>query len=135
MFLSDLNFKLKWSAAYRKARDVSKVFKPNLICGFEVGGAVPAARLASDLKVPFFTKYMGTIVYPYIKENQLYKVKPYLKGLSVGANLHFMHNDGTKGDKVLQYLGVNKKSIRFTIDGVDKQKFKHLLNSSACRKN
>ncbi len=132
--ISDLKYTLKWLAAYSKAKKVSKEFKPDLICGFEIGGAVPAEKLSKHLSIPFYTKYMGTIVHPYIRENRLEQVKPYVKGLKVKSSIHFMLNDGTKGDSVQKYLGVDPKTIRFRIDGVDKHKFKNLPERESCIK-
>lgn len=126
-FVSDLKFSLKWQAALRIAELEAANRKPDIICGFEIGGAVPAEKLAKMLGVPLFTKYMGTIVYPYIVENRIDKIKPYVKGLSVNADLHFMLNDGTKGDEVLYHFGIPKEKIRFRIDGIDKSKFKSVM--------
>lgn len=132
IFISDFKYTLKWLAAYSKAKKVSSNFKPDLICGFEIGGAVPAEKLSKHLSIPFYTKYMGTIVHPYIRENKLNQVKPYVKGLKVRSSIHFMLNDGTRGDKVQEYLGVDPVTIRFRIDGVDKHKFNDLPNRDNC---
>lgn len=131
-FISDFKYTLKWLAAYSTAKKVSRDFKPDLICGFEIGGAVPAEKLSKHLSIPFYTKYMGTIVHPYIRENRLHQVKPYLKGLKVKSSLHFMLNDGTRGDTVQKYLGVDPGTIRFRVDGVDKYKYKSLPDRDIC---
>ena len=131
-FLSDFKYELKWLAAYATAKKASRSFKPDLICGFEIGGAVPAEKLSKHLSIPFYTKYMGTIVHPYIIENRLQQVKPYLKGLKVKASLHFMSNDGTRGDIVQKYLGVDPDTIRFRIDGVKKYMSNGLPDRDQC---
>lgn len=131
-FISDLKYTFKWMAAYRTAKKAALKFSPNVICGFEIGGSIPAEKLSKKLNIPFFTKYMGTIVYPYLKENNLQAVKPFVKGLKVKPKLHFMLNDGTRGKEVLQKLGANPDTIRFRIDGVDKLKFKNLPNREKC---
>lgn len=131
-WVSDFKYEMKWSAAYAVARRVARAFKPDLICGFEIGGAVPAEKLANKISIPFYTKYMGTIVHPYIQDDTLGKVRPYVKGLSVKAAIHFMLNDGTKGDDVLKYFGVDPSTIRFRIDGIDKDKFSNLPSRKEC---
>ena len=130
--LSDIKYELKWASAYSTAKRVALAHAPDLICGFEIGGAVPASRLSKAISIPFYTKYMGTIVYPYIREKKLNVVRPYVKGLSVDAALHFMLNDGTKGDVVQEYLGVDPSTVRFRIDGVDKSKLRDLPERAAC---
>ena len=132
-YISDLKFELKWIAAFRTAKKASKGFVPELICGFEIGGAIPAEKLSNFLGIPFYTKYMGSIVFPYIESNSLHKVKPYVKGLTVKSHLHFMHNDGTKGDKAQIFLGVSPEKIRLRIDGVEKAKFINLPDRNQCR--
>lgn len=131
-FISDFKYELKWLSAFKIAEKVAAVFKPDLICGFEIGGAVPAEKLAKRLGIPFYTKYMGTIVHPYIEDGTLDRVKPYVKGLSVKSAMHFMLNDGTKGDVVQKFLGVDPETIRFRIDGVDKHKYRDLPSREKC---
>ena len=131
-YISDLKFELKWIAAFRTAKKASKGFAPDLICGFEIGGAIPAEKLSNYLGIPFYTKYMGSIVFPYIESNSLHKVRPYVKGLTVKSHLHFMHNDGTKGDKAQIFLGVKPETIRIRIDGLEKEKFNDLPDRNQC---
>tara|TARA_X000000368_G_C23010814_1_gene703375 strand:+ start:82 stop:1446 length:1365 start_codon:yes stop_codon:yes gene_type:complete len=133
-FISDFKFMLSIHASKKLSLQEIKREKPTVICGFEVAGAVVGEAISRKIKVPFFTKYMGTIVYPYIQQNRLNEVKPYMKGLKVKADLYFMLNDGTKGDKVLSYFDIPKDKIRFKIDGVDKEKFKNLSTKKDARK-
>lgn len=131
-WISDFKYEMKWKSALEVAQKIAGTFKPDLICGFEIGGAVPAEKLAQRIGVPFYTKYMGTIVHPYIQDGTLDKVRPYVKGLSVKAAIHFMLNDGTKGDDVLKYFGVDPSTIRFRVDGIDKDKFSNLPSRKEC---
>ncbi len=120
VWLSDARNWANWAGAYDAASQVAARNRPDVICGFDIGGAVPGERLAKSLGVPFFTKYMGTIVWPFLENGTQHKVRPYLKGLSVNADLFFMLNDGTKGDRVLDRLGIVGEKVRFRIDGVNK---------------
>lgn len=121
--LSNLKIKIKWASAFYSAKKISKKFQPTIICGFEIGGAVPASKIAAKLRVPLCTKFMGTISYPYIQSQQINFIKQYLQSYSVQSDLVFMLNDGTKGDKVLDYLSINPNKVKFTMDGVDTSRF------------
>ena len=120
VWLSDARNSANWAGAYDTASQVAARNRPDVICGFEIGGAVPGERLAKRLGVPFFTKYMGTIVWPFLENGTDHLVRPYLKGLGVDADLFFMLNDGTKGDRVLERLAIEEEKVRFRIDGVNK---------------
>jgi glycosyltransferase involved in cell wall biosynthesis len=119
-WLSDLRFYSNCAGAFNMANKLATRNRPDLICGFEIGGAVPGERLAKRLGIPFVTKYMGTIVWPFLEAKTEHLVRPYIKGLSVDSDIFFMLNDGTKGDRVLKCLGITEEKLRFRIDGVNK---------------
>ncbi len=118
IILSYCRYVAMWKGAYEQGKEVCRDLKPDVICGFEIGGAVPASKLGEKFNLPVFTKYMGTIAYPFIVENRKYLIWQHIKGLSVRADLYLMHDDGTKGKEVLEMLGIPEKKIRCRIDGV-----------------
>lgn len=119
-WLSDLRFYANCAGAFDMAKQVAARNRPDLICGFEIVGAVSGERLAKRLGIPFFTKYMGTIAWPFLEAGTEHLARPYLRGLNVESDIVFMLNDGTKGDLVLKHLGIAEEKLRFRIDGVNK---------------
>ena len=122
-FLSLIRFYMKWSTSFFSMVRHRK-YKPDLILGFEVGGTVSAEWYARLFHLPLVTKYMGTILYPYIKNRKSHLLPQYTRAMKAHSDLVLMLNDGTKGDKVLRSFGINESKIRFSIDGVDKEKLK-----------
>jgi len=97
-------------------------YKPCIVYGYEEYG-VPVAFIISRLfGLPLITKFQGTYLFPYFKENKkvpLY-LFPFMWALRIPADLVIMENDGTRGKEVLEKLGVPEGKIRFWIDGVEK---------------
>ena len=94
-----------------------------LVCGYEVGAAVVASKVAKMLGLPFFTRYQGTFLYPSLAAGDDASVEfpVHLKGTTVPADLVIMENDGTRGKEVLEMLGHKSERIRFWIDGINKK--------------
>ena len=122
-FLSLIRFYMKWITSFFSMVRHRK-HKPDLILGFEVGGTVSAEWYARLFHLPLVTKYMGTILYPYIKNRKSHLIPQYSRAMKAHSDLVLMLNDGTKGDKVLRSFGINESKVRFRIDGVDKEKLK-----------
>jgi glycosyltransferase involved in cell wall biosynthesis len=93
-----------------------------LVCGYEVGAAKAAARVANKLKVPFFTRYQGTFLYPTLAagEDPKQEFPVHYEGTKLKADLIVMENDGTRGKEVLEMLGHSPEKIKFWVDGINK---------------
>ncbi|SDO55991.1 glycosyltransferase family 4 protein [Halobacillus aidingensis] len=91
-----------------------------VIYAYEVHGVKAGQRLAKELKLPFITRFQGTILAP-IKENTINKLKlyPHFDAIKSSADLTIMTDDGTQGDRVLQRLKNKSKEIFFWKNGVD----------------
>ena len=61
-YISDLSLNLNGLQLFRTAKKASKGFAPDLICGFEIGGAIPAEKLSNFLGIPFYTKYITNCI-------------------------------------------------------------------------
>lgn len=122
-FLSDVRLKLQTQAIVNAAKPILKNNTIDLIYCFEIGVAQACQKLSRQFNIPVVSKYMGTIAYPYIKKGQSEQIKPYIDAYKSDSILHFMLNDGTKGDEVFRSLGCNLDKLRFRIDPVDIEKF------------
>lgn len=106
---------------YRAALKWAWAFRPDAVYGYEIFGSVVATRIAKQLNVPAITRFQGTVMYPCL-------TKPFLRarmirhamGLKADADLTIMADDGTRGNIVLDELGVKHDRVRFWRNGVTK---------------
>ena len=99
----------------------AKEGKPDLVYGLNSQGAVAASLLGRLLKRPVVTRFHGT----EITERNLadardrFLLTDQIAGLRAASEAVIMTNDGTRGDVILQELGVEPAKIRFWMNGVD----------------
>ena len=88
---------------------------PQVICAYEIGGVIPALKLKK--KVPeatTFAKFQGTVLGPVLGDISNKDIqKKFRLDIAAMKRVHefdgaIMTNDGTFGDKVLQYFGMKK---------------------------
>ena len=111
---------LLWDAMVRAGRRIAAEERPVVVCGNQCGGAPPASKLAAELGVPCFTKFLGSLTLPYLLEGNLRPVRVHLRGQSAPADLYVVHNDGSRPAESLRLLGVPDHRMRVWIDGVRK---------------
>ena len=95
--------------------------KVDLVYAYEIM-AVPVARVLSLLlRVPMVSRFQGTILYPWLGR-RFWRLRnwQHLLAFRTSTDLIIMANDGTRGDTVLNTLGVDTKRVRFWMNGVDK---------------
>jgi glycosyltransferase involved in cell wall biosynthesis len=109
---------------YLLARKANKTFRFSLIYGYEVF-AMPSARILATLwKLPLIARFQGTSYnVGWGKRFRFIRAWDHWIGLRMPADLIIMTNDGTQGDKVLEYVGADLNKMRFWRNGVDKQDF------------
>lgn len=99
----------------------NKHFKQiDLLYGYEVG-FIPALHLLSFfLKIPYVSRFQGTILYPLMKK-KLWKVRyfPHYFSLKQKSDLTIMTDDGTKGNNVINMIRNNTENVLFLKNGVD----------------
>lgn len=95
--------------------------KPIYICGYEPRGVLLGSIISKVLKIKFYTRYQGIILYQELKNpiRMFFKYPFYWLCLKLHADLIYMGNDGTKGDEVLKWFGVDMNRVRFRINGID----------------
>ena len=93
------------------------------VCGYEPRGIILGYFASQIFKLTFYKRFQGIILYPELKNTiRLYsKYFFYFLSVKVPASYTFMGNDGTYGDKVLDWFGVEKKKYSFRINGYDKK--------------
>ena len=101
---------------FHAAMPIARETRPAILGALEVYASGAAYACSLFLRKPFFTKFQGTILYPYLDKR--WSLPGQVLGLRVPAQGVFMTNDGTRGDEVLRALGVRPESIHFAIDGV-----------------
>jgi glycosyltransferase involved in cell wall biosynthesis len=93
----------------------------DLFYGYEIMG-IPLAYTFGKLRgKKIVSRFQGTFLFP-ILNNTIKKLFffEHVIAFKLRADLVIMTNDGTKGDKVLEYFGFPKNRIFFLINGVDK---------------
>ena len=89
------------------------------IYGYESWGAPAASVLGGFFHVPVVTRFQGTFLYPMM-QNKLKRLMFFDRVLALKryADLVVMANDGTRGDEVLNMLGVPESRVLFVTNGV-----------------
>ena len=93
--------------------------KDTVIYAYEVFGVEAGKRLAKKYHLPFVTRFQGTTLAPY-DDNVLNRLAryPHFEALEQPSDLVIMTDDGTQGDRVLQRLKNNSKTLFFR-NGLD----------------
>lgn len=97
-----------------------------IIYGYEVQGALAAGLVAWALGMPtkkVVTRFQGSHLYEAIEHRRwlwLMGKLDHLLAMRVPAGLTIMTDDGTRGDRLLNWLRVTpKRDVRFWVNGVD----------------
>jgi len=107
-----------------KAKElIKRGIKPDFICAYEIGGVIPALKIKKEFpNIKIFSKFQGTVLGPVLENIKEKKVSSAFK-LDIKAMKKIKHfdgaimtNDGTNGDKVLEYF--NAKKILFLPNGI-----------------
>ena len=74
------------------------------------------------LVVPLVNRFQGTELGQFLEQpEKLLSYKTWVEATKIDADLIIMANDGTFGDRVLDFLGVPKEKYRFYMNGVVKE--------------
>jgi glycosyltransferase involved in cell wall biosynthesis len=93
----------------------------DMLYGYEIHGALAAHRLRRELNLPVVTRFQGTELVRYLGQPSLMsKTGVFAEALAQPSDLIIMANDGTRGDAVLEALGVPSARVRFWMNGVEK---------------
>ena len=112
----------RWVMARRAVALARSLGGADLVYGYETYGVLAGRAAADALGVPLVTRFQGTELCRFLADPAaLLGCKGYVEALRVSADLVVMANDGTRGDKVLDLLGVPKERYRFWMNGVDKE--------------
>jgi glycosyltransferase involved in cell wall biosynthesis len=110
---------------YTKRFSTNSGIIPDYICAYECGGVIPTIKLKKKFpKSIAFGKFQGTVLGSVL---DLLKKGKKIKGFNLELDsysqvkyldLCIMTDDGTKGDNVLEYFGVDKNKILFLHNGI-----------------
>ncbi len=109
---------------YRFRREGARIIQAegiDILYAYEVDGVPAAQWLSRRFRLPFVTRFMGTVLADKLHSLK-YKtiLRHHFKALRTAADLTIMTNDGTQGKWVLEQLGNQSKDIRFWINGVNR---------------
>lgn len=92
----------------------------DVVYGYEIAG-VPVAKALSMLwRIPCVSRFQGTTLSDWLKRSRWpIRLWDHILALRIRADLVIMTNDGTRGDRVLERLGVDPSRVRFWMNGVD----------------
>jgi glycosyltransferase involved in cell wall biosynthesis len=111
----------RWFMGRRAVRLSRKLGGVRFIYGHEVLGVLAGRFAADKLNLPLITRFQGTLLGQFINEpEKLLSYRTKVEALKTKADLIIMANDGTLGNKVLEFLGVRKEKYRFYMNGVFK---------------
>ena len=95
-----------------------KRFRPQVIYGYEVHGALVARIVASLLRTPLVLRFQGTVLPLDIHGLDILRRIDHVLGFKTPAELYVITDDGTLADKVAERFGVPPSKIRFWRNGV-----------------
>ena len=108
-------------AMSRNARKLMENLDVAFVYGHEIFGTLAAARLSRKMKLPLITRFQGTELSQFLEQPDiLFSYTVNVRALRTPADLIIMANDGTQGDKVLDFVGVPRDRYRFYMNGVVK---------------
>jgi glycosyltransferase involved in cell wall biosynthesis len=113
----------------------NRVLKNNqsntVIYSYEVHGVKAGKKLSTKYKVPFVSRFQGTVLAPVKNTfiNRLIRY-PHFSALKTEADSIIMTNDGTFGDKVLKRLGNSTEKVYFWKNGVDVSSYSNEIDSN-----
>ena len=86
---------------------------------YEVFAVKAAKETSIELKIPFVSRFQGTIISQY-KINLYNRIRlyPHIQAIETPSDLVIMTNDGTQGDRMLSELHNRSKSL-FLLNGLD----------------
>ncbi len=111
----------RWFMGRRAVRLSRKLGGVEFIYGHEVLGVL-AGRFAADrLNLPLITRFQGTLLGQFVNEpEKLLSFRTKVEAMKTKAELIIMANDGTLGNKVLDFLSVPKEKYHFYMNGIVK---------------
>ena len=104
----------------KKAFQIAKKNKPDVVYGYEIYGALPGYVLSKLLRVPLILRFQGTILYPHLGKKSILPLFVHVLAFKIPADFLIITNDGTQGDVVAKCLRVPEKRIKFWFNGVNK---------------
>ncbi len=117
--LSVLFARIMARRAIKLARILGNV---EFIYGHEIYGALAGRRAADVLHLPLITRFQGTELSQFLDDREkLFSFAVRVRATRTPADLIIMANDGTRGDEVLNALGVAPEKYRFYLNGVVKE--------------
>lgn len=131
--------KLSWTAfqllAFYYGWRLIKKEKTDLLYGYEVWGAPVASLLGKIFSLPVVTRFQGTFLYPILHNRiKSFLFIEHILAMKMPANLIIMTNDGTRGDKVLEVLGVPQEKFLFLMNGVNHNMYDPSLDQNALKR-
>ena len=112
---------------YRKLLHAIKKFNPSVICAYEVFAVKPVLKVKRRCKqknIKYLAKFQGTVLgFDYHKVSDSVIYKRYSTDIEAFKlcnqfDLCSITNDGTNGDKVLAYFGVDRDKILYEPNGI-----------------
>jgi len=124
-------------SAFFTALKISKKGKIDVIYGYEIYG-VPVAKFLSILwEIPVVSRFQGTSLRLFWMQKKFWKLRAWehVIAFKISTDLIIMTNDGTQGDKVLKYFGIDSRKVRFWINGFNWEDFEKTFDKEKIRKD
>jgi len=130
-FALKVDQKMRFATAFpivaaRKAEEVLRNERIDLLYAYEVHGALAARIVQRRHRLPTVCRFQGTVMHPTL-DNPLARARRYeeVLALRTPADLYIMTNDGTRGEEVLARLNPGSKGrVRFWRNGLDMDRLK-----------
>ena len=115
-----INFSYLSFKYYNIGKKIINNNKIEMIYSYEVSTVLAGFLLSKKYNLPFIRRFQGTILYPLLKNSiQLIRKYEHSLAMMIPSDLTIMTNDGTKGDKVLEFFNNDMKKVKFWMNGVD----------------
>lgn len=106
--------------ASKKALEIAKKIKPDIVYSHEIFGVLPAYIIRVIYRIPYIVSLQGTVLYPHLGRMSQFIHFYHILAFKLPMDSLIMMDDGTRGDVVAKYYGVNNNKIKFWMNGIDK---------------
>ena len=108
----------------------------NVVYGYEIYG-VPVAKVLSKVwRIPIVGRFQGSSLGEGWMKSRFWRLRTWqhVVGYRIPVDLSIMTNDGTRGDRILETLGVDMEHVRFWMNGVDWDTFATMPTQTEARR-
>jgi glycosyltransferase involved in cell wall biosynthesis len=106
--------------AVKKGRSIYKKYRPDIVYAYNEMAALSSYIIAKLCRVPNITRLFGTFLYDVLSSRGFwFRYMVAISGFKIPSTYLIVGDDGTRGDKVAEFLRIDKGRLKFWKNGID----------------